>query len=492
MHQVLHTAWCVPGWVEALLALACFLSLHYFRQRKEPVIDWPILHHLPALLIHLPHVHDWTTSMHSAIGPTIPILGPIFSNMDRIITCDPQNLEYMLKTRFSNFPKGKLFHDMFEEFLGDGIFNIDGDAWEAQRRTANSHVHSKGFRSFVAATSRGLANDRLVPLLRKFATEGAAIDLQEIMMRYTMDTACAAVFGESVGCLSEGLPNVPFANAINDAMQAVTVRHVLPTAWWRAIRWLGLGMEPRLERAVRTMDEFVAQQVARRRHVSSGRGGGDLLSVYAATKASKTDRYLRDVAVNFLLAGRDTTGAALTWFFWLVSTHQNIEAKIIEELKAKGTDDHRELVYLHAALCETIRLYPSVPLDHKCALEEDILPDGTILKSETMVHYSIYAMGRMEWLWGKDCLEFRPERWLGEDGRLKGEGGFRFLAFNGGPRTCVGRDLAFVQMKYAASAVLSAFQLELVKGHRVSPKTSVILVMKKGLMVRVKEREGSW
>ncbi|KAF9623613.1 hypothetical protein IFM89_003540 [Coptis chinensis] len=61
--------------------------------------------------------------------------------------------------------------------------------------------------------------------------------------------------------------------------------------------------------------------------------------------------------------------------------------------------------YLQAALSEALRLYPSVPLDHKEVLEDDVFPDDTILKKGTKVIYAIYAMGKTNTIWGKDCRE---------------------------------------------------------------------------------------
>lgn len=60
-----------------------------------------------------------------------------------------------------------------------------------------------------------------------------------------------------------------------------------------------------------------------------------------------------------------------------------------------------------------------------------------------------YSMGRIEGVWcgGKDCLEFRPERWVTEDGKLRHEPSYKFFSFNTGPWTCLGKEMAFVQMK---------------------------------------------
>lgn len=101
---------------------------------------------------------------------------------------------------------------------------------------------------------------------------------------------------------------------------------------------------------------------------------------------------------------------------------------------------------------------------------------------------SFYSMGRMEDLWGKDCLEFKPERWIAEQGGLVYVPSHKFIAFNTGPRLCLGKDMSLIQMKAIATAVLSNYRLEVVESHIVSPCLAVVLHMKHGLKVKVSKR----
>uniref|UniRef100_A0A804LDD5 Uncharacterized protein n=2 Tax=Zea mays TaxID=4577 RepID=A0A804LDD5_MAIZE len=119
------------------------------------------------------------------------------------------------------------------------------------------------------------------------------------------------------------------------------------------------------------------------------------------------------------------------------------------------------LVYLHAALCESLRLYPPVPFERKTAVDADVLPSGKELMPGDSVLISNYCMGRMEGVWGKDCMEFRPERWFNDEGGLRYEPSYKFIS-NAGPRTCLGKEIAFVQMKTVAAALLWNFAVEVV------------------------------
>lgn len=91
----------------------------------------------------------------------------------------------------------------------------------------------------------------------------------------------------------------------------------------------------------------------------------------------------------------------------------------------------------------------------------------------------------MKSIWGEDCLEFKPERWISKEGGIKHEPSYKFPAFNVGPRTCLGKEISFSHMKMVAATIIYHYHVELVKGHPVSPCRSILLKMKNGLKVRL-------
>jgi cytochrome P450 len=215
---------------------------------------------------------------------------------------------------------------------------------------------------------------------------------------------------------------------------------------------------------VAVIHDAIAELVRRGRRKNRSRGGG-LVSRMAA--AGYRDEAIRDMVISFVMAGRDTTSSALTWFFWLMTRHRDVEGEVLAEIESAcggdgdvgvGLDGSRRMRVLHAALCETMRLYPPVAWDSKHAAGADVLPDGTRVERGDRVTYFPYGMGRMEAIWGADAGEFRPRRWLAPP-QDEGVSPFKFPVFQGGPRTCLGKEMAFLQMKFVASAVLRRFEL---------------------------------
>lgn len=228
----------------------------------------------------------------------------------------------------------------------------------------------------------------------------------------------------------------------------------------------------------------------------------DILSRFLLSGHSDED-FVIDIVISFIHAGRDTTSAALTWFFWLVSQNPRVEREILDEIAEKTGallavyEETKDMVYTHASLCESMRLYPPVPVDTKEATVDDILPDGTRVRKGTRVVYHPYAMGRLPELWGSDWPEFRPERWLAE-GNGGGKWGFvgrdpyEYPVFQAGPRICLGKEMAFLQMKRVAAAVLGRFRVvpAMEKGAKPAYSADLTSKMKDGFPVRIQERSG--
>ncbi|KAG5626705.1 hypothetical protein H5410_011923 [Solanum commersonii] len=351
-----------------------------------------------------------------------------------------------------------------------------------------------------------------VRFLKRLRLEGKPVDLQDLLLRLTFDNICGLAFGKDPQTLAPGLPDNTFSSAFDRATEASLQRFILPEVVWKLKKCLGLGMEVSLSRSLVQLDKYMSDIINTRKlelmsQQKDGNPHDDLLSRFMKKKESYTDKFLQHVALNFILAGRDTSSVALSWFFWLVIQNPVVEQKILQEIstvlvETRGSDTSSwleeplafeevdRLTYLKAALSETLRLYPSVPEDSKHVVVDDVLPDGTFVPAGSSITYSIYSAGRMKSTWGEDCLEFKPERWLTLDGKkFVMHEQYKFVAFNAGPRICLGKDLAYLQMKSVAAAVLLRHRLTVAPGHKVEQKMSLTLFMKDGLKVDLHPRD---
>ncbi|KAJ4827568.1 hypothetical protein Tsubulata_004789 [Turnera subulata] len=513
-------------YLEILVAVFCVLLLCQWNWKKfSPVTNWPVVGMLPGLLYNAHNIHEYATQLLKKNGGTFEFKGPWFAKMDILLTSDPLNVRHISTKNFPNYQKGREYKKIFEPF-GDGVLNSDSESWKLFRRMIQSMIKDNNFEMFLERSMREKVTKGLIPVLENVSSrQGATVDLQDLFQRFTFDNICLLVLGSDPNSLSVDLPEIAYKTAFDDVEEAIFYRHIVPESIWRLQKWLNVGEEKKLSKAMNVIDSFLEQCISAKKAQFLQRKliveqvdeekekDYDLITSCMEEQESingsqnttdppskNPDRYLRDIGFNFIAAGKDTVNAALTWFFWLVATHPSVEEKIVQEIKANlqakedpkssffSLEELSKLVYLHGAICETLRLYPAVPFNHRVAVEPDTLPSGQRVEANTRVMFSMYSMGSMEEIWGEDCLEFKPERWISDRGGIVHVPSYKFIAFNTGPRSCLGKDITFIQMKIIATSILWNYHVQVVEGHPVVPGLSVMMHMKHGLNVRVSRR----
>ncbi|KAM7278101.1 hypothetical protein ACFE04_005235 [Oxalis oulophora] len=338
------------------------------------------------------------------------------------------------------------------EFLGDGIFNEDYDSLRLQRNMIQAMINNKKFELHLGQTVYEKVMNGLIPVLEYFAHHEMEMDLQDILQRFTFDNIYILILGYDPKCLSVELPEILHEKAFDDMEEATLYRHIY-------------GSKIRVETS-----EMVANW--RREKAKNCCGQEDFM---------KTDKFLREIAFNLMAAGRDTVTTGISWFFYLVATHPAIDQKILEEIKSDLPK--KEYSFVRPSGCT--RLYPSMK---KMQFMSILFQVAIKSNPKTRILILFYAMPRMPYIWGEYCLEFKPERWISDEGNLIYVPSYKFTAFNCGPRTCLGKDMSFIQMKMVAIMVLWHYHIRIVEGHTVSPSHSIILSMANGFKVKLIKR----
>nr|POE55298.1 cytochrome p450 [Quercus suber] len=324
-------------------------------------------------------------------------------------------------------------------------------------------------------------------------------------MRCTLDSIFKVGFGVELNCLEgSSKEGTAFMKAFDDSNALVYWRYVDP--FWKLKRFLNIGSEAALKKKIKILDAFVHGVIRTKRELLEVKQDcndkEDILSRFMVESKRNpykmNDQYLRDIILNFIIAGKDTSASTLSWFLYMLCKNPLIQEKVAQEVEditcgqdnGASLDDFManitnatldQMHYLHAALTETLRLYPAVPFDGRCANMDDILPDGYRVKKGDGVYYMGYAMGRMPYIWGEDAEEFRPERWL-KNGIFQSESPFKFVAFHAGPQICLGKDFAYMQMKIVSIALLHFFRFKLADDtKKVTYRTMITLHIDGGL-----------
>ncbi|WCJ28936.1 Cytochrome P450 94A1 [Euphorbia peplus] len=508
--------------ISSLIFLFIIFTLRPAKCTAPSPQSYPLIGNLPAFLRNRHRFHDWVTDMLSQT-PSSTLQVKSFLNLSHgICTANPTNLQHLLVTNFSNYIKGPRIHDHLFELLGHGIFIVDSHLWITQRKIASYEFNTRTLKFFVSDIVNHELREFLFPMLSNFCNDDSVFDLQNLLSKFTFTNICKLAFGVHLHpeCSSS---DSPFAKAFDDAVQICFFSRLIAPfpLLWKLKRMLNLGSEKRLKESVQKINDFAMNIITSKLHEqendSRSLNREDLLSRFIHSSSTSMEfkdeqhriKFLRDIVISFVLAGKDTTSTALTWFFWLIAGNPRVAESIHGELSTVASsapagatpmlfsyDQLKKLDYLHAALSETMRLFPPVPINSRSTVDDDVLPDGIHVAKGWFADYSAYAMGRMERVWGSDCREFKPERWLDCDGRYQPLDQFRFPVFHCGPRMCLGKDLGYFQMKAIVAAVMYEFEIVAVNGG-ASPErmmnppyvVTLILKMKGGLHVKLKRRE---
>ncbi|GJN13774.1 hypothetical protein PR202_gb00517 [Eleusine coracana subsp. coracana] len=311
---------------------------------------------------------------------------------------------------------------------------------------------------------------QLMPVLADAADKGSVLDLQDVFRRFAFDTICKISFGLDPGCLDPEMPVSKLADAFDTASRLCAMRGAAASPLvWKVKRLLNIGSERELKKAIKVVDEMALEMIRERRK-SGVANSHDLLSRFMAAagdNAVDDDKYLRDIVVSFMLAGRDTVSSALTTLFMLLSKNPEVASAMRAESRGNEAsvtfEQLKGLHYTHAMLFENMRLFPPVQFDSKFCAADDVLPDGTNVSGGARVMYHPYAMGRMPSIWGADHHAFRPDRWLtGHNGSFVPPNLYRYPVFQAGLRVCLGKELAITEMKAVGVAVVREFDVEVV------------------------------
>ncbi|KAM0934759.1 putative abieta-7,13-dien-18-ol hydroxylase [Dioscorea sansibarensis] len=477
------------------------LAIKRKKNNKYHPVAGTIFHHL----VNFRRLHEFSTD-RAHKHKTFRLLSPLRSE---VYTADPANVEYILKTNFSNYGKGEYNYCNMKDLLGDGIFAVDGAKWQHQRKVANIDFSRRILRDYSTKTFKDNVK-KLAVLICEAAIANTRINIQDLLMKSTMDSIFQVAFGVELNCITaSNREEREFVEAFDDASSLITWRYV--DISWKIKKLLNIGCEAVLKRRIRVVDNFIykmicskIEQISKLQHDSEFKRE-DMLSRFLLESEKDpvniTHRYLRDIILNFMIAGKDTTAITLSWFFYMLCKNPHIEGKIAEEVMMatkefgenvtisefaeRMTDEIiNSMHYLQATLSETLRLYPAIPLDPKICFSDDTLPDGFNVREGDMVAYMPYAMARMKFIWGEDAEVFLPERWLGDNGVFSPESPFKFPAFQAGPRECLGKEFAYRQMKIFAAVLVRFFKFKLSDEEKpVKYRTMLTLQIDHGLHI---------
>jgi cytochrome P450 len=391
----------------------------------------------------------------------------------------PDDVKHVLISNAGNYSKSRFLHSARGRLrAGQGLLTSAGEEHRRQRRLLQPLFHQRVIERFYPVVV-----DRTERLLSRLES-GGEVDIAREMADLTRSVILGVLFGRDHRDEDGGL-----SRAI-DARRRYTeyvyhsrlpFRTRLPT---KVVRQHG--------EALRRIDEAIFREIGIRRRGAEARS--DLLSLLMTSTypdgSRMTDRQVRDEVLTFTSTGYETLGEALSWTWYLLSQHPEVEGRLLSELQAVGASGLTtpagvaRLTFTEGVFREAMRIYPPTWIYERVAQERDGLPSGSVVPGGARLYVCQYVMHRHP-RYFPEPEAFRPERFADATRRP-----FRFayLPFGDGAHTCLGESLAMMEGVLVLAMVGGRFGFELVAGQRIVPRAGITLTPRHGIRMRPRSR----
>jgi cytochrome P450 len=393
----------------------------------------------------------------------------------------PDLIRDVLVNQPDHFHKGRALQRS-KRLLGEGLLTSEGEHHRRQRRLAQPAFHKKRIESYGAVmvdyAARHIARWR----------DGETRDIAHEMMRLTLAIVGKTLFNADVESDADDI-----GGALSEIMELFNML-LLPYSEY--LEKLPLPHTRRFERARAKLDAIIYRIIEERRR--SHTDAGDLLSMLLAARdeenerAGMSDNQIRDEVMTLILAGHETTANLLSWTWYLLAQHTEVEATLHAELdevlehggRLPTVEDLPRLRYTEMIVSETMRLYPPAWVVGRLAVE-DYEVRGYTIHPGSLVLLSQYVTHRDPRFF-PDPTRFDPARWTpaARDARPA----YSYFPFGGGARRCIGEGFAWMEGVLLVAAIASRWRMRLDPRHTVETYPRITLRPRRGIRVTLERR----
>ncbi|MED6146917.1 hypothetical protein PIB30_039233 [Stylosanthes scabra] len=432
----------------------------------------PIIGHL-HLVSSLPH-----QSFHNLSSHYGPIFQIFLGSFACVVVSAPEIVREFLKTQeyaFSDRFNMLSSKDNITYGSKGMVFAPYGSHWKLLKKLSMSELFA------------GRTLDRFLPLrreetlrflkgLKKKGEAGEAVDISgelltltnSIISRMTMSIRCCEIDGDDLD------DSKMIREMVKEIMELAGKMNNVSEFIWLFKNWDLQGMNKRLKKVLERFDSMLERIISEHELVRKEKGEvRDLLDILLEIHEDNrridgiqfTKETIKAFIMDIFMAGTDTSATSIEWALAALINNPHVMEKVRQEIDSVTANnrliqesDVGNLPYLQAIVKETLRLHPVVPLFNRYSTETSIIC-GYEIPPKTAVFINLWSMGRDPKIW-ENPLEFRPERFLGEERQLldlRGQN-FQLLPFGTGRRRYPGASLALLTVPSTLGALIQCFE----------------------------------
>jgi cytochrome P450 len=380
---------------------------------------------------------------------------------------DATEVRRILTRNHNKYIKGPGF-ERVKMLLGNGLIVSDGDAWRRSRRMIQPSFSRRNLHQLINVMVERC--DRRANQWADISTSKSECNITVETSDFALELILLSIFGSDYDAriLAEG--DNPFAflsrsskRDLSVAMKAHNLRKLLLS-------------------------------IIEERRAREGLMQFDFLSMYLKAKDKDGQQFssleLFDELMTLIVAGFETTANTLSWAWYLIAKHSDVEKKILMEIEKclpRGSkfsvESLQAMQYMQQVLEETLRLYPPVWLFTRRSCELDELSDYDV-PPDTDIYLSPFVLHRTEHYW-TEPNRFNPERFSQTNAPIKDR---PYYPFSLGPRRCIGEYFSFLEMKIHLGMLLPRFRMQLIDNVEPELELAINLRAAKDIVMKLTER----
>lgn len=465
----------------SVVLLRAFLKKRSFPRLPPSPLALPIIGHLHLLG---PIAHQAFAKISSRYGPLIHVY---LGSVPCVVASSPEICKEILKTHEVSFlgrPK-TVVSDYVTYGSQDFTFAPYGDYWRFMKKLCVSQLLG-GQTLDMQQPIRRDEMKYLIEFLLEKAKAGESVNMGSEFTRMANNLISRMVMSQR--CSEDEKEAVEVRRLVLE-INELTGKFNLSDYIWFCKNLDLQGIKKRLKVLHHRLDvmieKIIDEHQKERRNLKQrnkeGEVAKDLLHILLdiaedeSSEKKLTRENIKAFIVDLFIGGTDTSALSLEWGLAELINHPNVLRRAVQEIDSVvGKDrivqesDLPRLPYLHAIVKETLRLHPPAPLIPRESTEDSTI-SGYHIPGKTRLFVSIWAVGRDPKYW-EDALEFKPERFLQEDGSAKGQldvrgQNYHFLPFGTGRRGCPGTSLTLLVVQTALAAMIQCFEWKVEGGN---------------------------
>lgn len=401
---------------------------------------------------------------------------------------DPALVDEVLTLRPNDFPKSRRLYEGLAPLLGHASFITNGAEWERQRRIIDPAFESGRVREVfpVMWDAAVAAVERLEPL-----ADGRPIDIEPHTSHVALDVIFRTLFSIQVEDDTAAAVFAAF-RAHQLSRPLVNTGSLLPLP-----RWIPRLRSRRTKATAQEIRRLIRSLIDRRAdEISAGTAPDDLTTRIMTTPDPEdgttfTPAEMADQVGIFMLAGHETSAAALAWALYLMALNPDWQDHLAAE--AQAVIDPEKIYFSKASKLrvargvfrEAMRLYPPVPMYLREAAKPETFRGRSVPKGAQIV-ISPWHLHRHERLWDRPD-EFDPTRWDTKEGRESSRKAY--IPFSLGARVCPGSAFAMTEGTLILAMILRHYRVALVPGREPVPAAQLTVRGRDGIWLSLTPRQ---